>query len=481
MVTLNPVIRVLGGFLIAFSALMLVPLLVAPNPFKQPGADFLMSAFATCFIGFVLIALSPTAARFELDRRQGFLVTALAWTIIPGFGALPLTFFGLSYTDAYFESVSAMTTTGSTVMAGLDQTAPSILLWRSMMQAIGGVGVIVLGIIMMPFLRVGGMQLFHTENSDTSEKIVAKAFDLAIWIIGIFVLLTAVCASLFRIYGMDWFDAVNHALTTISTGGFSTHDSSFAFFESKALMWTATIFMVAGALPFVSFIRFARGKFKTFFNDTQLKAFIGFLAAVILLLALTRTVHAGTAFGDALVSSAFNVVSVVTTTGYASEDYQTWGAFAVGVFFILTFIGGCSGSTAGGIKIYRFQILGKLAVAHLARIVSPNRVHPVLYHDRRIEDDVAYAILAFLVVSLFSLIVSTFLLAWLGLDLVSALTGSATAMANVGPGLGDVIGPAGNFKPLPDMAKWVLSFMMILGRLEFFTVLVLFTPAFWRI
>lgn len=477
---LTPVLRVLGAFLLAFSAFMLAPLLVAPNPLIQPGADFALSALATAFGGLALIALSPTAATFELDRRQGFLLTALAWIVMPGFGALPLVGYGLSYTDAYFEAVSAMTTTGSTVMTGLDHAEPSILLWRSLMQAIGGVGVIVLGIIMMPFLRVGGMQLFHAESSDKSEKIVAKAFDLAIWIFGIFILLVAACAAAFHILGMDWFDAINHAMTAISTGGFSTHDASFAYFESDAMLWAATIFMLAGALPFVAFIRFARGKFRAFATDIQMRGFLIFLASTILLIAATRTARADVPFDKSLVDAAFNVVSIVTTTGFASEDYQLWGPFAVGMFFILTFVGGCSGSTAGGIKIYRFQILGRLAVANLTRIVSPNRVHPVLYHDRKVEDDVANSILSFMVVLLFSLILSTFLLAWLGLDLTTALTGSATALANVGPGLGDIIGPAGNFQSLPDAAKWILSFMMILGRLEFFTILVLLTPAFWR-
>lgn len=479
-VVLTPVLRVLGAFLIAFSAFMLVPLLVAPSPLVQPGAAFVLSALATAFTGFSLIVLSPSAAAFELNRRQGFLLTALAWTVMPAFGALPLTVTGLSYTDAFFEAASAMTTTGSTVMVGLDTTAPSILLWRALMQGIGGVGVIVLGIIMMPFLRVGGMQLFHTESSDTSEKIVAKAFDLAAWIFAIFALLTLFCAFTYKALGMTWFDALTHAMATIATGGFSTHDTSFAFFESKAILWAGVIFMIAGALPFVAFIRLAKGKFFDFFNDIQLRGFLTFLAAAIMLVAVTRTVRSGTPFDESLTHAAFNIVSIVTTTGFASEDYQLWGPFAIGAFFIFTFVGGCSGSTAGGIKIYRFQILGRLAVAHLTRIVSPNRVHPVLYHDRKIDDEVAFSILSFLVVMLFSLVLATFIQMWVGVDLVTALSGSAQAFANVGPGLGDVIGPAGNFQPLPDTAKWTLSTMMILGRLEFFTVLVLLTPAFWR-
>jgi trk system potassium uptake protein TrkH len=474
------VLRALGSLLIAFAAFMLLPLLVAPTPLRAPGSLFVLSALATAFCGLALVALSPASTAFELNRRQGFLITALAWTVMPAFGALPLMGYGLTFTDAYFEAASGMTTTGSTVMVGLDSTAPAILLWRSLMQGIGGIGVIVFGIIMMPFLRIGGMQLFHTESSDTHEKIVAKAFDLAIWIVGIYLLLWAACVILYRAVGTTWFDAVNHGFTTISTGGFSTHDASFGYFNSGAMLWVGALFMMTGALPFVAYIRLARGKIGAFLRDVQLRAFVTFLAAAVLVVAATRTVRAGVPFGESLTSAAFNIVSIVTTTGYASEDYQLWGAFAFGAFFIFTFVGGCTGSTAGGVKIYRFQILAKLAGAHLTRIVSPNRVTPILYHDRKVDDDIAFAILAFLVVMLFSVIVSTFLLSWIGVDFVTALTGSATAFANVGPGLGEVIGPAGNFQPLPAAAKWVLSVMMILGRLEFFTLLVLLTPAFWR-
>jgi len=484
-VNIVPVFRVIGALLIAFAALLLVPLLVETNLIAQPGASFILAAMATAFVGLTLIALSPIPGKFELSRRQGFLVTALAWTVLPAFGALPLmTGAGLSLPDAYFEAVSALTTTGSTVMVGLDQAPPSILLWRSIMQGLGGVGVIVLSIIMMPFLRVGGMQLFHTESSDTSDKIVARAFDMSVWIAGIYVVLMMACAAAYKILGMTWFDAFNHGMTSISTGGMSTHDASFGYFSQSpnfgAILGAGILFMLAGALPFVAYIRLAKGDWRGFFTDVQLRAFLLFLLSAILLVSITRTLRGDVPFGESLLHAAFNIVSVVTTTGYASEDYQLWGPFAVGAFFILTFVGGCSGSTAGGIKIYRFQILARLAGAHLSRIVSPNRVHVVLYHDRRVEDDVAFAILAFFGVMLFSLIVSTFLLAWFGVDLLTALTGSATALANVGPGLGDIIGPAGNFQSLPDAAKWVLSAMMILGRLEFFTIFVLLTPAFWR-
>lgn len=480
MLNLVPIFRVLGGMLVGFALIMLTPLAFAIDEATAGRSVFVMPALVTAFFGFALLALSPGGQSFELNRRQGFLLTAIAWVVIPAFAALPLVAYGLSYADAYFEAVSGLTTTGATVIAGLDQTPRDILFWRAMLNWVGGLGIIVVGIIMLPFLRVGGMQLFKTESSDTSEKIVSKTFDLAVWLLGVYVFLTALCMLVYAGVGMTWFDAAAHAMSSIATGGFSTHDASFGHFEGSGHLWAGAIFMAAGAMPFVAFIRLAKGGFRQFLGDIQIHALLGFLLLASFVIALTRAIRTDVDFVESFAHALFNVTSIVTTTGFASEDYQLWGSFAIGAFFILTFVGGCSGSTAGGIKIYRFQILARLAGAHLSRIISPNRVQVVLYHDRKVEDDVAFAILAFLVVMLFSLIISTFLLAWIGVDFVTALTGSATSLANVGPGLGDVIGPAGNFQPLPDAAKWILAAMMVLGRLEFFTFFVLLTPAFWR-
>ncbi|MCA8888624.1 MAG: TrkH family potassium uptake protein [Parvularculaceae bacterium] len=476
----TPVLRVLGGLTLVFAGAMATPLLFHFNPMSPSGAAFVFSVAATGFAGLVMLTLSPSRGEFSLTRRQGFLITTLAWTVLPAFGAMPLVEEGLSVADAYFEAVSAMTTTGATVMSGLDETPHAILVWRSMMQWVGGVGIIVVGIIMMPFLRVGGMQLFQTESSDTSEKIVTKAFDLVAWILGIYITLTFAATVLYTAFGMSWFDALNHAMTSVSTGGFSTHDASFGYFQQPALHWTGSFFMLCGALPFIAFIRLAKGNIGAFVGDIQIRAFLGFLAAASFTIAATLVLREGMPVMEAARYSTFNVISIVTTTGYATTDYQQWGAFAFGAFFILTFVGGCSGSTSGGVKIYRFQILRSLVMVHLSRMISPSRINVVMYHDRRVDADVAFAIMAFLAIMLFSLVISTSLLAWLGVDLLTALTASATSITNVGPGLGDVVGPAGNFSTLPDAAKWVLAFMMIVGRLEYFTVFVLLVPAFWR-
>jgi trk system potassium uptake protein TrkH len=475
-----PVLRVLGGLLIGLAGMMAGPL--AYDLFnREPSASWFIAAMAaSAVVGAALLILSASREPFELTRRQAFLTTGVAWLMLPAFAAVPFLGIGLDFVRAYFEAASGLTATGSTVLVGLDSAPRGILLWRSMLQMIGALGIVVLGIIVMPFLRVAGMQLFKTESSDSSEKVFAKGLDLARWIAAIYVGLIGICAAVYAALGMSAFDAVNHAMTTIATGGFSTHDASFAYFDSAAIDWTAVAFMTAGGLPFIALIRMIRRSRAALVRDIQAQGYCYFLLAASLLLAITRTTTSEADFGEALRQAAFSVVSIVTTSGYATTDYQSWGAYAVGAFFILTFVGGCSGSTAGGIKIYRIQILWMLATAHLTRLVTPSQAVVVSYSTRRVTDEIEIAILTFLVAMLVSTAVITTILAFMGLDLVTAVSGAATALANVGPGLGPIIGPAGNFSSLPDGALAVLSLAMILGRLEFFTLLVMLTPAFWR-
>jgi trk system potassium uptake protein TrkH len=470
----------MGGVLLGIAVLMTAPLFLDFAAGQASAAHFLSAIVIALFTGVTLLVLSASKEVFDLTRRQAFLTTALAWTLTPAIAALPLMSANLSFIDAYFEATSALTTTGSTVMVGLDTTSPGLLLWRSLLQWVGGIGIIVIGIIVMPFLRVGGMQLFRTESSDSSEKIFARGLDLVRWIAGIYLGLSVACAIVYGLLGMSTFDAINHAMTSIATGGFSTHDASFAYFESAGLEWAGVVFMASGALPFVAYIRTLRGRDKSLLNDIQARAFLVFLAAVIFALALTHAELNDVRFFDALRLSAFNVTSIVTTTGYASDDYQLWGPFAVGAFFILTFVGGCSGSTSGGVKMYRLQILGRVAMAHLTRLVTPTQTVVVSYGTRRVDEEVEIAILTFLCAVLISEVAITVILSWLGLDLVTALSATATCLANVGPGLGSIVGPAGNFASLPEAAKAVLSLAMILGRLEYFTLLVMLAPSFWR-
>ncbi|WP_340115209.1 TrkH family potassium uptake protein [Pelagibius sp. 7325] len=476
----TPVARVVGLMLCGLAGVMLVPAAVDAALGNPDWIAFVESAAVTAFIGGAMVLATGHAGAFELNLRQAFLLTVACWLAVTAFSALPFLGLGLDYTDAFFEAISGITTTGSTVITGLDHLPPGILLWRSLLQWVGGLGIIVMAIVILPFLRVGGMQLFHTESSERSEKVVPSAFHLSAWIAVIYVTLTGLCALLYGIGEMSAFDALNHAMATLSTGGYSTHDASFAHFQHASTQWTGTVFMLAGAFPFVAYIRFAKGERGAFWRDPQIRSLLRFLGLSIFAMAAwlwwTREID----FVDALRLTAFNITSVVTTTGFASDDYGAWGSLAVGAFLIFTFVGGCTGSTSGAIKIYRHQIIWLVLRAQLMRLVTPRRVVILRYGSRSVPPDVPISVLGFVAVFLATVGLFTIALAGMGLDLQTALSASATALTNVGPGLGPVVGPATNFATLPDAAKWLLSVAMLLGRLEIFSVLVLFDPEFWR-
>jgi trk system potassium uptake protein TrkH len=459
---------------------MLLPALVDLADDHNGWEAFAASSVVTFFAGGLLVLFAYDENPGRIGVKEGFLLTSVAWAVIAAFAALPFLGHGLTYTDAYFESMSGLTTTGSTVMSGLENMTRGILLWRALLCGIGGLGIIVTAIIMLPFLRVGGMQLFQMESSDKSEKVLPRAFELTLATAAVFSGFVLLCAFLYWWFGMKGFDAICHALTSVSTAGFANYDASFSHYEEPAILCTATVFMVLGAMPFVVFIKVMRGDRSALWNDVQVRAFVGFILAISVIMAFWLIFTRNISFLDALALSSFNVTSIITTTGYMSDDYTRWGNFAIGVFFLLSFVGGCSGSTAGAIKIYRLQIAHMLARSHFLHLISPNRVLTLTYNQRRLPADVPFSVVAFLaiyfaVVGLFAVIY-----AGLGLDFVTSLSASASALGNIGPGLGSIIGPAGNYQPLPEAAKWALSFQMMLGRLELFTVLVLFRPEFWR-
>jgi trk system potassium uptake protein TrkH len=466
--------------LCTIAALMLLPALVDLADDHAGWKAFVAASAVTFFAGGLLVLFAYDENPPRIGVKEGFLLTTLAWAVLTVFAALPIFWHGFSYTDAYFEAMSGLTTTGATVFTGLDKMTRGILLWRAMLNGIGGLGIIVIAIIMLPFLRVGGMQLFQMESSDKSEKVLPRAFELTLATAGIFAGLVGLCALLYIWFGMSGFDAICHALSTVATGGFANYDSSFAYFKQPELHWVATVFMILGALPFVVYIKAVRGDQTALWNDVQVRGFLAFIAIVSLILAIWMIFSRNISFIDALTLTAFNVTSVVTTTGYASDDYSTWGTLGPGVFFLLMFVGGCSGSTAGGIKIYRLQIAHMLTRSHFLHLISPNRVVTLTYNGRRLPADVPFSVVSFLAIYFAVVGIFAVIYAGMGLDLVTALSASATALGNVGPGLGDIIGPAGNFVPMPAAAKWALSFQMMLGRLELFTVLVLLRPEFWR-
>ena len=461
----------------AFAAIL--PLLADAMSGKSEWASFAMSAAAMGFFGGACILATLGKRSEAISLRTAFLLTGLSWLVLPLFAALPFLDLGLSYADAIFEATSGITTTGSTVIAGLDALPPGILLWRSILQWIGGIGILVMAVVLLPFMRIGGAQLFRAESSDTSDKVEPRWFVLMSNILLVYLFLTVLCGIIFWLLGMTGFDAVCHAMATLSTGGFSTHDASFGFFGSNPLQWAATLFMLSGAIPFYVYIKAVRGNARALISDSQVRALVLLLVVVSTAMAVWLSRHNHMGFGDALTLTFFNVTSVVTTTGFASVDYTLWGTGAVGAFLLLTFVGGCSGSTSGAIKIYRFQVLAQVIGAHIKRLTSPHRVVPTHYNGRPLSDDAAISVLAFLTMFVATIALCTLALTFMDLDLVTAYSASVTAITNVGPGLGPIVGPAGNFSSLPDSAKLLLSFAMILGRLEIFTVLVLFDRGFW--
>lgn len=480
MIQFRPILLALGLMVCLMAVAMLVPMAVDFADSHSSWQVFGVSSLSTFFIGVLMVLFAYSKRPVRTGLREAFLLTTLCWTLVPAFAAIPFVGLGLPYADAYFETMSGLTTTGSTVITNLDSLPRGILLWRAILNGIGGLGIIVVAILILPFLRIGGMQLFQTESSDRSEKIVPRASQLVASISGIFILLLVACMISYMLLGMTPFDAICHSLATVSTGGFSTHDQSFAHFQSPLLHWVAIFFMICGALPFVLYIKAMRGDLNSIWRDMQVRGLLMLLMVASLVVAMWLVIARGVHFGDALLLATFNVVSVVTTTGFTSGDYGAWGPFAVGVFFLLLFIGGCSGSTAGGIKIYRLQVASLLTRSHLLHLISPNRIVTLLYNGRRLPEDVPFSVVAFLALYMATIGMFTVVLCAMGLDLVTALSSAATAVSNVGPGLGPIVGPSGTFADLPSAAKWVLSFAMLLGRLELFTVLVLFRPEFWR-
>lgn len=480
MLQIRPIVFTLGIVLCAIAAAMLLPAIVDLLDGRDSWTVFAGSSAFTLFIGGLMLLVAYDDKPMNTGLKEGFVLTTFTWVLVATFAAIPFVGLGLQYSDAFFESMSGLTTTGATVLIKLDDLPRGILLWRSLLQGLGGLGIVVTALIVLPFLRVGGMQLFQTESSDRSEKILPRALELVTATAAIYVGLIMACMSLYLSFGMSPFDAICHALTTVATAGFSTHDKSFGFFPDASLQWTCIAFMILGSLPFVVFIRMLRGETTAIWYDEQVRGFVIFLTAVCLATTLWISTIRDVSFLEAARIATFNVTSIVTTTGYATEDYTTWGTSAMGLFFLLMFVGGCSGSTCGGIKIYRLQVAGMLTRSHFLHLMSPNRVVTLTYNRRRLPDDVPFSVVAFLAIYLTTVGFFTVVLTAIGLDLVTGLSAAAAAVGNVGPGLGDIIGPNGNYSGLPDSAKWVLCFAMLLGRLELFTVLVLLRPEFWR-
>ena len=468
----------LGILQIILGIFMLIPVIVQ-LVYNQIDSSFFGSSIITIIFG-TLFFLSNLDHDKRLNLHQAFLLTALSWLSIALFGSLPFVFsnVGFSFTNAFFESMSGITTTGSTIIPNLESIPKGILLWRAILQWLGGIGVIVMAITLMPIMNVGGMQLFQISNSDSSEKILPKSKEIALRLIYIYSGLTALCALSYNILGMNIFDSLTHSMTTIATGGFSNYNDSIGFFNSISIEISAMIFIILGSLPFIAYIKFLSGNNKILMSDVQIKTFIKIIIfSIIILSAYLSFVNPNQIN---LRSIFFNVISILTGTGYVNAQYDNWGSFPIILFLALMFIGGCAGSTTCGIKIFRIQILYSFIVNQLKKIIYPKGIFVLKYDQNPVDNKFISSIISFIYLYLVIFFIITALLSLSGLDFITAISGAATSISNVGPGLGSIIGPNGNFSSLPDISKWILTLGMILGRLELFAILVLFLPSFWR-
>ena len=479
-----PVFAVLGGVLMLFAAAMLVPL-----AFAFFGADEALLAYdeailATFATGLALF-LTGRRSRRELLPRDGFLLVSLVWTVLPAFGALPLMIHlpALSFTDAYFEAMSGLTTTGATVLTGLDALPLSINVWRCLMVLIGGMGILVLAVAILPLLGVGGSQLFKAETPGPmkDQKLTPRIAETARGLWAVYFTIATACFFAYRVAGMGWADAFMHMCSTMGLGGFSSHDASFAAFDSPTIEAVAIVFMLIAGVNFaLYFVAFKRRSARGVWADIEARLFLLVVLGAVLVVAVFLRVHdVYPSFGEALRHAAFSVVSVATTTGFATVDYAQWPAFAPVLMLFLCCFATCAGSTGGGIKMVRALLLVKGARREFKRIVHPRAVVPVTLGDAAVDTNVLQSVLAFMMIYGAVMVASTMLLLFSGLDVVSAFSAVVACINNTGPGLGEV-GPAGNYQGLSDFQTWVCSVTMLLGRLELFSVLVLFTRTFWR-
>lgn len=481
MFDIRPVAYVIGLLVAALGLAMLLPLLVDLAEGRGEWPVFLQSAVITILAGGLTALACSNAVKEGLSIQQTFLLTTGVWVALPVFGALPFVLGATqsTYTDAFFEAMSGLTTTGSTVLSGLDTLPKGLLLWRGLLQWLGGIGIIVVAMVFLPELRVGGMQIFRSEGFDTMGKILPRATQISSSISSIYVTLTLACAAAYLMAGMNAFDATVHAMTTIATGGFANYDASFGTFAGPA-EYVASVFMVLAALPFVRYVQMVAGNRVAFWYDSQIRAFmltLGVLVAITTFVLLFLFPHAPE---QAIREALFNITSIMSGTGYASVDYMQWGSFLVMLFFFVGLIGGCAGSTACSVKIFRYQLLFASIRTQLRRIRSPNGVFTLRYGGVPVSQEVMSSVMSFFVFFVVSMGVLAVALSLTGLDFITSVSGAATAIANIGPGLGDEIGPAGNFAGLNDTAKWMLSFAMLAGRLELLAVFAIFTIRFWR-
>ena len=471
---------IIGVLQIILGIFMAIPIF-SQFIFSEIDSSFITSSAITLVFG-VLFVLSNLDYEKKINLKQAFLLTTLSWLTIAIFGSLPFYFsdLNISFTDSFFESMSGLTTTGSTIISNLELAPKSVLLWRALLQWLGGIGIIVMAITLMPIMNIGGMLLFKVLNTDSSEEILPSSKEISLKLILIYFVLTFLCALAYKIFGMGYFDSLTHSMTTIATGGFSNYNESIGHFNNVKIEITAMLFIILGSLPFIAYIKFLNGNRKVFLNDSQIKTFIKLIIFSILILFFYLFIKIEDFSLSDFRYISFNSISILTGTGYVTGKFDQWGSFSLFFFLILMFIGGCAGSTTCGVKIFRIQILYKFIINQLKRIIFPRGIFVIKYENNNVNDKFLASIISFIYLYILLFFLITALLSLSGLDFITSISGAATSISNVGPGLGSVIGSSGNFSTLPDFSKWILSAGMLLGRLELFAILVLFLPSFWK-
>ena len=471
---------IIGVLQIILGIFMAIPIF-SQFIFSEIDSSFITSSAITLVFG-VLFVLSNLDYEKKINLKQAFLLTTLSWLTIAIFGSLPFYFsdLNISFTDSFFESMSGLTTTGSTIISNLELAPKSVLLWRALLQWLGGIGIIVMAITLMPIMNIGGMLLFKVLNTDSSEEILPSSKEISLKLILIYFVLTFLCALAYKIFGMGYFDSLTHSMTTIATGGFSNYNESIGHFNNVKIEITAMLFIILGSLPFIAYIKFLNGNRKVFLNDSQIKTFIKLIIFSILILFFYLFIKIEDFSLNDFRYISFNSISILTGTGYVTGKFDQWGSFSLFFFLILMFIGGCAGSTTCGVKIFRIQILYKFIINQLKKIIFPRGIFVIKYENNNVNDKFLASIISFIYLYILLFFLITALLSLSGLDFITSISGAATSISNVGPGLGSVIGSSGNFSTLPDFSKWILSAGMLLGRLELFAILVLFLPSFWK-
>ncbi len=471
---------IIGVLQIILGIFMAIPIF-SQFIFSEIDSSFITSSAITLVFG-VLFVLSNLDYEKKINLKQAFLLTTLSWLTIAIFGSLPFYFsdLNISFTDSFFESMSGLTTTGSTIISNLELAPKSVLLWRALLQWLGGIGIIVMAITLMPIMNIGGMLLFKVLNTDSSEEILPSSKEISLKLILIYFVLTFLCALTYKIFGMGYFDSLTHSMTTIATGGFSNYNESIGHFNNVKIEITAMLFIILGSLPFIAYIKFLNGNRKVFLNDSQIKTFIKLIIFSILILFFYLFIKIENFSLSDFRYISFNSISILTGTGYVTGKFDQWGSFSLFFFLILMFIGGCAGSTTCGVKIFRIQILYKFIINQLKKIIFPRGIFVIKYENNNVNDKFLASIISFIYLYILLFFLITALLSLSGLDFITSISGAATSISNVGPGLGSIIGSSGNFSTLPDFSKWILSAGMLLGRLELFAILVLFLPSFWK-